>query len=305
MEIAITGSSGLIGTALAAALREAGHRPVALVRRPVRAGADEIEWQPAQGVLDAASLEGIDGVVNLAGAGIGDKRWTDAYKKVVRDSRVVTTRLLAETLAGLDAKPSVLLSGSGIGVYGDRGDEILTEASAPGQGDFMSELCVEWEEATTPASEAGIRTAHLRTGIVLADGAGALSRMVPVFRMGIGGPFGAGRQYMSWITLDDHIGATMALLEGDLSGPVNLVAPGPVPNKEFTRALGRVLRRPTLFPIPPFGPKLLFGSEMAESLVLFSQRVMPQALTDAGHDFAHTEVEAGLRSVLAPEEVAA
>ncbi|MEM8922587.1 MAG: TIGR01777 family oxidoreductase [Actinomycetota bacterium] len=304
MDIAVTGSSGLIGSRLRERLQEEGHRPIAVVRRDPKPGADEIRWRPDAGEIDAASLEGIDGVIHLAGAGIGDKRWTAAYKKLLVDSRIDSTTLLADTLASLDAKPSVFLSGSAIGYYGSRADEVLTETSTPGD-DFLADLCVRWEAAAEPAVEAGVRTAYLRTGIVLASGAGALSKLVPVFKLGAGGRFGSGKQYMSWITLDDHVDAMLALLANDMSGPVNLTAPNPVSNREFVAALGSVLRRPTLFPIPPFGPKLLFGGEMAQALVFDSQRVLPQVLLDAGHQFAHSEVEAALRSVLDRPEAAA
>ncbi|MEM9892238.1 MAG: TIGR01777 family oxidoreductase [Actinomycetota bacterium] len=304
MDIAVTGSSGLIGTRLMARLREEGHRPIAVVRRAPKAGADEIEWQPAAGTIDAASLEGVDAVINLAGAGIGDKRWNDAYRKLLVTSRIDSTSLLAETLAGLDKAPSVLLSGSAIGYYGNRADEELTEASSPGD-DFLAELCVDWEAAAKPAVDASIRTAYLRTGIVLTPDGGALAKMLPLFKLGVGGRFGAGRQYMSWITLDDEVEAIIALLTNDVSGPVNLTAPGPVTNADFTAALGRALGRPTLFPVPAFGPKLLRGGDMAQALLFDSQRVLPTVLQNAGYGFHHAEIEAGLRAVIGREEVAA
>lgn len=304
MDIAVTGSSGLIGSRLMTRLREEGHRPIAVVRRTPKAGADEIEWQPAKGTIDATSFEGVDGVVNLAGAGIGDKRWNDTYKKLLVTSRTDSTTLLAATLAGLDKPPAVLLSGSAIGYYGNRGTEELTESSAPSD-DFLATLCVEWEAAAQPAVDAGIRTAFLRTGIVLTPDGGALAKMLPLFKMGVGGRFGGGKQYMSWITIDDEVDAIISLLANDVSGPVNLTAPNPVTNGDFVAALGQALGRPTLFPVPPFGPKLLLGGEMAQALLFDSQRVLPTVLQGAGYDFHHHEVEAGLRSILSREKVVA
>lgn len=301
MDIAVTGSSGLIGTRLMARLREDGHRPLAVVRRTPRSGADEIEWQPDSGKIDAGALEGIDGVVHLAGAGIGDKRWNDEYRQLLVTSRIESTTLLATTLAGLDNPPSSLLSGSAIGYYGSRGDEILTETSAPGDN-FLADLCVKWEASTQPATEAGIRTALLRTGIVLTPEGGALAKMLPLFKMGLGGRFGSGDQYMSWITLDDEVDAIIGLLNSDIRGPVNLTAPEPVTNREFTAALGQVLGRPTLLPVPAFGPKLLLGQDMAQALLFDSQRVVPKALEGSGHGFRHRDVESGLRAVLNRDE---
>lgn len=294
MDVVITGSSGLIGRALIPALTGAGHRPIRMVRREPRAGRDEIRWDPAAGQIDAPSLEGVGGVINLAGAGIGDKRWNDDYRRLLVTSRTDGTRLLATTLAALQTPPSVLLSGSAIGWYGDRGDEVLTEASPVGRG-FLPDLCVEWEAAAAPATEAGIRTAFLRTGIVLTAKGGALGKLLPLFRFGLGGKMGSGRQHMSWITLADEVGAIVHLLTRTASGPVNLTAPNPVTNAELTRALASVLHRPALVPVPPFGPKLLLGSEMAQNLLFDSQRVLPEVLKADGYDFTHAEIEAGLR----------
>lgn len=297
MEIAVTGSSGLIGSLLLPALTEAGHRPIAVVRREPEPGADEIRWQPARGEIDGQALNGLDAVVNLAGAGIGDKRWNDAYKEVLVKSRTDSTTLLATTLAGLAKPPSTLLSGSAIGVYGDRGDEALTEQSAPGSG-FLAELSLAWETATAPAIEAGIRTAHLRTGIVLTDEGGALAKMLPLFKFGIGGRFGNGRQFQSWISLQDEVGAIIHLLTSDAEGPVNLTAPNPVTNRVFTKTLGDVLSRPTLLPVPAFGPKLLLGAEMAQALLFDSQRVLPAKLEKDGYVFEHSVIDAGLRAAI-------
>jgi len=300
MHVAVTGSSGLLGTALRRALTAEGHRVSRLVRRP-STGPDEISWDPAAGVLDPAALAGVDAVVNLAGAGIGDKRWTDAYKRELLDSRVVTTTLLARTMAAMDTPPAVLLSASAIGIYGDRGDQVLTETSAPGTG-FLAEICTAWEAATEPASAAGIRVAHLRTGIVLSREGGALNKMLPLFRMGLGGKMGNGRAYWSWISLEDEIGAIRFLLDNPVSGPVNLTGPEPATNAEFTRTLGSVLHRPTLLPVPSFGPKLLLGGELAEALLFTSARVVPQALADAGYAFRHPDLASALRSAIGAAE---
>ena len=297
MDIAITGASGLIGTALSASLTSQGHRPIALVRRAAKAGADEIQWDPAGGTIDAASLEGIDAVVHLAGAGIGDKRWTDDRKKVIRDSRTEGTSVLATALAGLSAKPSVFVSGSGIGYYGSQGDSVLTEADPAGTG-FLADVCVEWEAATAPASDAGIRTALARTSVVMSDQGGTLKKQLLLFKLGLGGRFGPGTQWLSWISLTDEVRALEFMITNDIAGPVNLCAPNPVTNLEFTKALGSVLKRPTLVPVPLFGPKLLFGSELVEQLILASQKGMPSVLTKAGFTFEDPELEPALHRIL-------
>ena len=297
MDIAITGASGLIGTALSASLTSQGHRPIALVRRAAKAGADEIQWDPAGGTIDAASLEGIDAVVHLAGAGIGDKRWTDDRKKVIRDSRTEGTSVLATALAGLSAKPSVFVSGSGIGYYGSQGDSVLTEADPAGTG-FLADVCVEWEAATAPASDAGIRTALARTSVVMSDQGGTLKKQLLLFKLGLGGRFGPGAQWLSWISLTDEVRALEFMITNDIAGPVNLCAPNPVTNLEFTKALGSVLKRPTLVPVPLFGPKLLFGSELVEQLILASQKGMPSVLTNAGFTFEDPELEPALHRIL-------
>ncbi len=297
MDVAITGSSGLIGKALKEALREAGDRPIGLVRRPAR-GADEIQYDPAAGTLDGDSLEGIDAVVNLAGAGIGDKRWTAKYKRLLVDSRVDVTSLVASTIAGLNNKPSVLLSGSAVGIYGDRGATVNTEMSEAADT-FLADLCIQWELAAAPAVEAGIRTAFLRTGIVLAPRGGALQKMLPLFKLGVGGPFGLGRQSWSWITLDDEVRAIQYLLKDDhISGPVNLTAPHPVTNRQFSKTLASVLSRPALVPIPKFGPSLLIGRELAQALLFDSAHVEPTVLNASAFEFNHPELEVGLRDLL-------
>ncbi|MET0150231.1 MAG: TIGR01777 family oxidoreductase [Acidimicrobiales bacterium] len=296
MEIVVTGSSGLIGTALVAGLEADGHRVRRLVRRPAR-GSDEVRWDPSAGEIDRDGLEGVDGVVHLAGPGIGDKRWSEARKHDLREARVVGTALLAETLAGLDAKPPVLVSGSAIGYYGDRGDEKLTEKSTAGN-DFLADLCRDWVGAAAPAAAAGIRVATIRTGIVLAPGGGALEKLLPLFKLGLGGRLGSGRQYWSWITIDDEVRAIRHLLEHDVSGPVNLTAPEPATNQEITSTLGEVLNRPTLVPVPRFGPKLILGGEATETFLYASQRVYPTVLEAHGFRFTHPELEPALRAVL-------
>lgn len=296
MDIAISGASGFIGTALSASLKADGHRPIALVRRAA-SGADEISWDPAGGTIDAASLDGVDAVVHLAGAGIGDKKWSDSRKAIILDSRVKGTTLLAETLAGLTNKPDVLVSSSGIGYYGSQGDDLLDESAAAGDG-FLADVCVQWEAATKAASAAGIRTALARTSVVIDDGGGTLKKQLLLFKLGLGGRFGPGTQWLSWISLDDQVRAMRFLIDNDISGPVNLCSPNPVTNLEFTKTLGSILKRPTLLPVPLFGPKLLFGSELVEQLILASQRGVPQALLDAGFDFQDPTLDGALRSVL-------
>lgn len=297
MEIAISGASGMIGSALSASLRSQGHRVAALVRRTPAAGADEIAWDPAGGTVDAASLEGIDAIVHLAGAGIGDRRWTDARKKLIYDSRIDGTRLLATAAAGLDRAPGVFVCGSAIGIYGSRGDERITEATERGSG-FLADLVADWEAAATPAAEAGIRTPLARTGIVLSPDGGALGKQLPLFKLGLGGRLGPGTQWLPWITLRDEVSALAHLITSDLDGPVNLTAPSPVTNDEFTKTLGSVLSRPTLLPVPMFGPKLLFGAEMVTEALLASQRVLPEVLTTAGFAFDDPTLEQGLRAML-------
>ncbi len=298
MDIVITGSSGLIGSALMPALVEAGHRPIAMVRRAPKAGSDEIRWDPAAGEIDTDSLEGVDGVIHLAGAGIADKRWNDKWKKVLVESRTVSTSLLASTLAGLQTPPKVFLSGSAIGIYGDRGDEIVNEESPSGENNFFVDLVERWEAAAQSAADSGIRTAYLRTGIVQTTEGGALKKQLPLFKLGLAGKMGAGTQYVSWITMDDQVAAMQHLLTSDISGPVNITAPNPVTNADYTQTLAKVLGRPAFLPIPAFGPKLLLGSEMADRILFDSARVHPDALVADGFEFAHRDLESGLRALL-------
>lgn len=304
MDVVISGSHGLIGSALVRSLQADGHRAIRLVRSEPAPGELAVRWDPEAGEIDRAGLEGVDAVVHLAGEGIASKRWTAEHKRRVLESRTNGTTLLAETLTGLSAQPAVLLSGSAIGYYGDRGDERLTETSPPGDL-FLSKVCTAWEASTAAAAEAGIRVAHLRTGIVLAEGGGALAKQLPLFKLGLGGKLGSGEQYQSCISIDDHIGAMRFLLDHDVSGPVNLTGPEPVTNVAFTKALGTVLGRPTALTVPRFGPKLLLGADLADELLFASQRVLPAVLTDAGYRFRHADIETALRAVLGrPEELA-
>jgi uncharacterized protein (TIGR01777 family) len=295
MRVAISGSSGLIGTALRRHLANAGHEVVRLVRGAP--GPGDVTWDPAAGRLDERDLAGIDAVVNLSGAGIGEHRWTDEYKREVLDSRVEATSTLARALADATDGPRVLLSGSAIGFYGDRGDEQLDEGSSRGTG-FLAEVCEAWEHATEKAEAAGVRVVHLRTGIVLSPDGGALKKQLPLFKLGLGGRFGAGRQWQSWISIDDEVAAIEHLLTSDARGPVNLTAPNPVTNREFADTLARVLRRPSFLPVPSFGPKLLLGGELAEALLFDGQRVLPRVLEHDGYAFAHPQLEPALRALL-------
>lgn len=295
--VAISGASGLIGGALTAFFATGGHRVDPLVRRAPRADTTEIYWDPARGEIDAARLEGVDAVVHLAGENIAAGRWTAARKEAIRASRVEGTRLLCRALAGLSRGPSVLVSASAIGYYGDRGDEPLREESPPGSG-FLADVCQAWEAATAPAAQAGIRVVTLRNGLVLTGRGGALVRMLGPFRLGLGGVMGSGRQYMSWIALDDLVRAIhFAMLTTTLAGPVNAVAPRPATNAEFTRTLGRLLRRPTILALPRFVIRLVFG-EMGPALLLASARVLPSRLEAAGFQFRHAELTDALRSAL-------
>lgn len=297
MRIAVTGSTGLIGTALIRSLLQDRHEVVRLVRRPPRAE-DEVEWDPKQQYVDAEGLAGCDAVVHLAGAGVGDHRWTEAYKKEIRDSRVLGTAAIADAVASLDTPPRVLLCASAIGYYGDTGDRAVDEDAPPGDG-FLSHVCQEWEEAAAPASEAGIRTVHARTGLVVAQEGGAWGRLFPVFRLGLGGRLGSGRQYWSFISLADHIAALRHILvTEELAGPVNLTAPEPVTNREVTEAMGRVLHRPTLMTVPAPALRIALG-DFAED-VLGSQRVLPRKLLESGFTFEHPTVEGAVRAALRP-----
>jgi uncharacterized protein len=298
MIIAVTGSSGLVGTALVDSLEAEGHVVRRLVRRPVRDGQHEIGWDPAAGQIDAAALAGVDAVVHLAGENLAAQRWTESFKAEIRNSRVRGTRLLCDALAGLSTRPSVLVSASAVGYYGNRGDEIVDESASPGTG-FLAEVCREWEAAAQPARDAGIRVVNLRLGVVLSTHGGALAQMLTPFKLGLGGPIGSGQQYLSWIAIDDLVSAIeFALRAETMAGPVNAVAPQPVTNREFTKSLGHVLGRPTVFPMPAFAARLAFG-EMADEMLLGGVRVVSHALLTAGFTFQYPELEAALRHLLA------
>ena len=295
MKIIISGASGLIGKPLVASLRKHGHEVVQLVRRSPQA--NEKQWNPSAGQLDVAVLEGCDAVIHLSGAGIGDRRWTTKYKQELIESRTKSTSLLATTIANCAKKPSVFLSGSAIGIYGPRGDEELTEQSSNGSS-FLAEICKQWEAAAKPAVDAGVRTVYLRTGIVLTPLGGALKKQLPLFKLGLGGKFGDGRAWQSWISLDDELAAIEHLLTAKVSGAVNLTAPNPVTNADFTTALARDLKRLAILPIPKFGPKLLLGGELADALLFTGQRVMPIELQKSGFAFQHPTIDVALRALL-------
>jgi uncharacterized protein (TIGR01777 family) len=295
MKVVITGSSGLIGSALRPALMAGGHTIRRLVRGPAAEGASR--WDPDLGVLDPDALDGADAVVHLAGESIAGGRWTAARKARIRDSRVRGTALLARSMATLDRKPKVFISGSAVGFYGDRGDELLDEGSSSGCG-FLADVCQEWEAAARPAADAGVRVVNIRLGVVLSGRGGALQKMLPPFRLGAGGPIGTGSQYMSWIAIDDVVGAIQHLFPVDtVAGPVNLVAPNPATNAEFTKTLGRVLRRPTFLRIPVSVLRFLLG-EMADEMLLASARVQPSRLLDSGYHFRNPSLEGALRHVV-------
>lgn len=297
MIVAVTGSSGLIGRALVPALEEHGHDVRRLVRR-APSGRGEVRWDPAAVTIDEAGLAGVDAAVHLAGEGIAEKRWTEEQKRKILDSRVQGTSLLAGTLAGLDPKPKVLLSGSAVGWYGDGGDEVLTEATPKGQG-FLPDLVAQWEASAQPAVDAGIRTVFLRTGIVLSPDGGSLGKQLPLFKLGLGGPVGDDKAWWPWIAIDDWVAAALHLLAADdVAGPVNLTAPNPARNREIAKAVGKALHRPAFLPVPKLGPRLLLGKELADALLGNSQRVVPERLLASGYEFRHPDVEGALRSML-------
>ncbi len=297
MDVLVSGSRGLIGTALLDELRSSGHRPVRLVRSDPAPGDDAVRWDPDAGTIDAAGIEGIGGVVHLAGHLIGRPWWTAPHKARVLDSRVRGTRLLTETLAGLAHPPKVLISASAVGYYGDRNGEELDESSSSGAG-FVAEVCRQWEGSTAPAAEAGIRVVVPRSGIVLSEKGGALPPMLIPFRLGFGGRIGPGKQYWPWISLEDEARALSHLLTSELRGPVNLVAPQPTTNAEFARVIGRVLRRPAAFPTPSLFIKIAVGPEMANEMLLLSQQVVPRRLLGDGFRFKHETLEDALRDIL-------
>src|SRR5205823_7021093 len=282
MKIALAGASGLVGTALIPALQAQGHEVTRLVRTAARAG--EIEWHPNKDEVSAASLEGFDIIINLAGENIAGGRWTDELKRKIRDSRVNGTHLLSEAIAKMSSKPKVFICASATGIYGDRDDEVLDEQSESGGG-FLAGVCREWEMAAEPASKAGVRVVNLRFGPILAKEGGMLAKLLAPFKMGMGGKVGSGKQYISWVALDDAVNAIKLAIDDELiHGPINIVSPNPVRNEEFTKTLGHVLNRPTALAMPAFAARLAFG-EMADEMLLASQKVMPKSLSQAGLQF--------------------
>lgn len=302
MHVAVTGASGFIGTALVARLASEGHTVTRFVRRDPRSD-DEARWDPGAGRIDAEALAAADGVVHLAGEPIAARRWSDQQKRRILDSRVEGTRLVAAGLAdladGAGGPRRVLVSASGIDYYGDRGDEVLTEDSGPGDEGFLPQVAIAWEAATDPARAAGVRVVHPRTGLVLSTDGGALPRLLRIFTLGLGGRLGSGRQHWPWISLDDEVGLIVhALVTDTLEGPVNAVSPNPVTNAEFTRTLARVLGRPAIVPVPPFGPALLLGRELARELLFGSKRALPEKALASGYAFRHEHLETCLRDLL-------
>jgi len=299
MNILVTGATGFIGSELTSYLTKNKHRVIRLVRK-AQTGPGEIRWDPASETINTEALEGLDAVVHLAGENIAEGRWTAEKKQRIRESRIKGTRFLAHSLSRLFDPPKVLVSVSAIGYYGDRGIEPLEEGSKPGKG-FLADVCSEWEAATTPAVIRGIRVAMPRIGMVLSTRGGALAQMLPVFRLGLGGRIGSGRQYMSWITLDDIIGIIDHAIHNELlQGPINAVTPNPVTNREFASILGRVLARPAFFALPAFAARVAFG-EMAKDLLLSGARVLPARLKETGYKYRFPELESALRHVLGQE----
>jgi uncharacterized protein (TIGR01777 family) len=297
MIVAITGSSGLVGSALIHALEADGHLIRPVVRRAARPAANEIRWDPDKGTIDAAEFATVDGVVHLAGENIAGHRWTSSFKQKILDSRVKSTRLLCDTLANLASKPTVLVSASATGYYGNRGAEPLDESASAGDG-FLADVCRQWEAATVPARDADIRTVNLRIGFVLSKDGGGLAKMLTPFRLGGGGVIGSGEQYISWIALDELVRVIQFVLSAAaINGPVNAVAPNPVTNREFTKTLGAILHRPTILPMPAFAARLAFG-EMADEMLLGGSRIEPRALSAADFTFEFPKLEMALRHVL-------
>jgi uncharacterized protein len=294
--IAITGATGLIGIALGSYLRKGGHTVKRVVRR--NPTGEDILWDPAAGTIEAAKLEGVDAVVHLAGHGIGEGKWTEDHKRKVLESRLQGTTLLSETLAGLTRKPYVFVSGSAIGFYGDRGVEPMTETSTVGTG-FLADVVKQWEACTVSAEAAGIRVVHLRTGIVMSTTGGALKQQLLPFKLGIGGRLGKGTQYLPWISITDQVRAIEYIINTTaLAGPVNVCSPNPVTNSQFTKALGKALKRPTFIPIPLMPLKIMYGEEMVKEMLLSSTNVLPAKLTASGFTFTHPTLEVALRAVL-------
>lgn len=297
--VVVTGSTGLIGSSLVRSLRAEGFRVVRAVRGEVDNPEEQLYWNPSEGRIDAGRFEGVDAVVHLAGANVAGERWTDNYKQKILNSRAQGTSLLSETLANLQNKPRVLVSASAIGYYGDRGDERLNEESPPGaESEFLPTVCVNWEAACQAARDAGIRVINPRIGVVLSPDGGALSRMLTPFKMGAGGVVGSGKQYVSWISIDDVVAGLVYLVKNEeLSGPVNLTSPNPVTNRELTKTLGEVLSRPTVVPMPAFAARAAFG-QLADELLLASSRVIPERLAATDFHYQYPELEPALRHLL-------
>lgn len=294
MRVVVSGASGLIGRALVTQLQAQGHSVTRLVRRAPKQ-ADELAWDPKSGEFDPATWIDVDAVINLSGAGVGDKRWTSSYKKEILTSRTETTHHLATAIAALQDKPSVFINASAIGWYGETGDRAVDESDKPGD-DFLANVCLQWEAAAEPAMAAGVRTVFLRTGLVMDPHGGALARMIPLFKAGLGGKLGNGKQWWSWITLRDEIRAIMHLLTNDISGPINLVSPNPATNAEFTAALARALRRPALLPVPGFALKIVLGGFSTE--VLGSKKILPTALMESGFTFSDPHLLPALEGLI-------
>ena len=296
MIVAITGATGTIGSAVSAHLREMGHEVICISRTKDRA---DVYWNPSEGLIDSQGLEGIDAMIHLAGESIGNRRWSKRQKTEIYSSRVKGTELIARTLSELDTPPAVFLSGSATGFYGDCGSNQIDEKSPKGSG-FLAEVAADWETATTSAEEAGIKVTHLRTGIVLDPQSGMLQKILPLFKLGLGGKLGNGNQYWSWITLEDEVRLIGWLLLADIQGPVNLTAPEPVSNAQFTKALGTALGKPTAVTVPKFGPMLLAGRELAQELIFTSTRALPSVSIDGGFQFKHPSIDIALNEILRP-----
>jgi uncharacterized protein (TIGR01777 family) len=300
MDVAVTGSSGFIGSSLCEELTSKGHRVCRIVR-DAKGEADSIRWAPSENKIDAGGIDGIDAVVHLAGEPIGAKRWTESQKRAIFESRVQSTSLLARTLEASPSPPTALISGSAVGYYGDCGDQAVTESNPAGH-DLLAEVAVAWEEAAAPAIRAGVRVCFSRTGIVLDSNGGALAQQLPIFRLGLGGRIGSGQQYWSWISLRDQVDALIWLLENDVSGPFNLTAPNPVTNAEFTTELGNALHRRTFLPTPSFALYAKLGQELAKALLFTSTRALPAALDASGFNFSHQHLKEAFADILGKDK---
>ena len=296
MIVAITGATGTIGSAVGTHLREMGHEVICISRNRDHA---DVFWNPSEGLIESQGLDGIDAIIHLAGESIGNRRWSKRQKTEIYSSRIKGTELLSKTLSELDSPPAIFLSGSATGFYGDCGSSQIDEKSPKGNG-FLAEVAADWETATTLAEEAGIKVTHLRTGIVLDPESGMLKKILPLFKLGLGGKLGNGNQYWSWISLEDEVRLIGWLLSADIQGPVNLTAPEPVSNAQFTKALGSALGKPTAIAVPKFGPMLLAGRELAQELIFTSTRALPSVSINAGFQFKHPSIDIALNGILTP-----